>query len=47
MNKNVKELIESMSKLDKVTGEDVMFAFQMGYREGRIEVLEEQLGGTK
>ena len=47
MNKNVKELIESMSKLDQVTGEDVMFAFQMGYREGRIELLEEQLGVAK
>ena len=47
MNENTKKIIEAIAKSEKVTGEDVMFAFEVGRREGRIEVLEEQLGGTK
>jgi ribulose 1,5-bisphosphate carboxylase large subunit-like protein len=47
MNEKIKKVIEAMSKSEKITGEDIMFAFNVGYRQGRIEVLEEQLGGVK
>ena len=47
MNEQIKNVIEVMSKSEKITGEDIMFAFNVGYRQGRIELLEEQLGVAK
>lgn len=47
MNENIKKVIEAISKSEKITGEDIMFAFNVGYRQGRIELLEEQLGVAK
>ena len=47
MNEKIKNVIEVMSKSEKITGEDIMFAFNVGYRQGRIDVLEEQLGVAK
>ena len=47
MNEKIKKVIEVMSKSEKITGEDIMFAFNVGYRQGRIELLEEQLGVAK
>lgn len=47
MNEKIKNVIEVMSKSGKITGEDIMFAFNVGYRQGRIDLLEEQLGVAK